>query len=145
MNPGAGPKAPVRAYGPLRYDSRLEDVSALPDLVRPEPDVETKRVARAFMRRIEGRYPVQDIILYGSRARLTHSPESDADIAVVLKGEPGDRAAVARDMAGIAFDVLMETGVLVEALPVWEDEFRHPERFSNPPLIRNIRREGQHF
>jgi hypothetical protein len=46
------------------------------------------------------------------------------------------------DMAGIAFDVLLETGILVEALPLWEDEWEHPERFNNPFLIENIRREG---
>ncbi|WP_370645097.1 nucleotidyltransferase [Mycetohabitans sp. B6] len=42
----------------------------------------------------------------------------------------------------MAFDVLLETGVLVEALPLWEDEMEHPELFSNPALIRNIHREG---
>ncbi|CBW76961.1 Nucleotidyltransferase (EC 2.7.7.-) (plasmid) [Mycetohabitans rhizoxinica HKI 454] len=50
--------------------------------------------------------------------------------------------SIALDMAGIAFDVLLETGVLVEALPLWEDEMEHPELFSNPALIRNIHREG---
>ena len=45
-------------------------------------------------------------------------------------------------MAGIAFDVLLETGVLVEALPLWEDEIQHPELFGNPGLIQTIRREG---
>ena len=45
-------------------------------------------------------------------------------------------------MADIAFDVMLETGVLVEAIPLWEDEWEHPERFSNPALIENIRREG---
>jgi uncharacterized protein len=60
----------------------------------------------------------------------------------VLEGRSGDRTAAALDMAGIAFDVLLETGVLVEALPLWQDEFNRPERFSNPTLIENIRREG---
>jgi hypothetical protein len=36
----------------------------------------------------------------------------------------------------------METGVLVEALPIWEDEWEHPDRFSNPALIENIRHQG---
>ncbi len=45
-------------------------------------------------------------------------------------------------MADIAFDVMLETGVLVEAIPLWEEEWEHPERFSNPALIENIRREG---
>jgi hypothetical protein len=60
----------------------------------------------------------------------------------VLEGTTGNRYAVGGDMAGIAFDVMMETGVLVEALPLWADELKRPEAFSNPALIENIRREG---
>jgi hypothetical protein len=45
-------------------------------------------------------------------------------------------------MAGIAFDVMLETGILVQALPLWEAELRQPERFSNPALIENIKRDG---
>jgi DNA invertase Pin-like site-specific DNA recombinase/predicted nucleotidyltransferase len=121
--------------------SRLaEKADALP--VRPALDAQTERATLAFMRRIVGRYPVREGILFGSRARGAHTAESDADIAVVLNGARGDRTAATLDMAGIAFDVLLETGVLVEALPLWEDEFRRAELFSNPALVQNIRREG---
>jgi hypothetical protein len=61
---------------------------------------------------------------------------------VVLAGAHGDRTAAALDMAGIAFDVMLETGVLVEALPLWEDEIQRPELFGNSTLIENIRRDG---
>jgi predicted nucleotidyltransferase len=110
--------------------------------VKPAIDADTAYAARAFMQRIEDRYPVREAILFGSRARHGHRADSDADIAVVLKGPPGNRTAAALDMAGVAFDVLLETGVLVEALPLWEEEMEHPGRFSNPGLIQNIRREG---
>jgi predicted nucleotidyltransferase len=110
--------------------------------VEPAIDADTVHATRAFMRRVEGRYPVREAILYGSRARRTHRADSDADVAVILKGPPGHRKAAALDMADIAFDVLLETGVLIEALPLWEEELEHPERFSNPGLIQNIRREG---
>ena len=109
---------------------------------QPQLDEETGLAARAFMRRLEGRYSVIQAFLFGSRARGAHSPDSDADIAVVLTGARGDRTAAALDMAGIAFDVLLETGVLVEALPLWEEEMRSPELFSNPGLIQSIAREG---
>jgi predicted nucleotidyltransferase len=110
--------------------------------IKPALDAETERAARMFMQRIKGRFPVREGILFGSRARHTHRSDSDADIAVVLQGRPGDRTAAAVDMAGIAFDVLLETGILVEALPLWEDELNHPKRFSNPALVQNIRRDG---
>lgn len=105
-------------------------------------DAETARAARAFLDEIAGRYAVREAILFGSRARRTHRPDSDADIAVVLQGGHGMRSTVAMDMAGIAFGVLLDTGVLVEALPLWDDELEHPEQFNNPALIEAIRREG---
>ena len=76
------------------------------------------------MQRLEGKYPAIEGLVYGSRARGDHKPDSDTDLAVILKGERGDRYKVSGDMAGIAFDVMMETGVLVSPLPLWEEEFR---------------------
>jgi uncharacterized protein len=105
-------------------------------------DVETERAVRLFMGRVAARYTIDRAILFGSRARRTHNVDSDADIAVVLKGEHGKRSITAIDMAGIAFDVMLETGILVEALPLWGGEMEHPEQFSNPALIRTIQREG---
>ena len=105
-------------------------------------DPDTEHAVRVFLQRIADRYDLADAILFGSRARSNHRPDSDADIAVILHGPPGERVNTSIDMAGIAFDVLLETEVLVEALPLWEDEWEHPERFNNPILIENIRREG---
>ena len=45
-------------------------------------------------------------------------------------------------MADVAFDVLLETGILVSPLPVWLEEWEHPEGYSNPALLRNIDQEG---
>jgi hypothetical protein len=45
-------------------------------------------------------------------------------------------------MADLAFDVLLETGVHISPLPVWTEEWEHPEAYSNPILLRNIAREG---
>ena len=113
--------------------------------VRPLLDAETERAARAFLKRLEGKYPLIEAILFGSRARGDHKPDSDADIALILEGEKGDRYKVSGDMAGIEFHVLMETGVMVQGLPLWEDELARPESFSNPALIANILREGVHL
>jgi predicted nucleotidyltransferase len=105
-------------------------------------DPETKRAARAFLSAVGRQYPVAGAILFGSRARRSHHAGSDADLAVLLRGGRGRRIDAALKMADIAFDVMMETGILIEALPLWEDEWEHPELFNNPALIENIRREG---
>ena len=45
-------------------------------------------------------------------------------------------------MAGIAFDVLVDTGIRIQPLPVWDGEWRHPEAYSNPYLLQNIAKDG---
>jgi predicted nucleotidyltransferase len=105
-------------------------------------DSDTKNAAQVFLRRIADVYAVDHAILFGSRARHTHRLDSDADIAIIINGKHGERAEAVIAMAGIAFDVLLDTGILIQALPLWRDEFEHPEQFSNPALIANIQREG---
>jgi uncharacterized protein len=110
--------------------------------VRQLPDAQTQHAAKIFLEKIASRHPFHEALLFGSRARDTHTTDSDADIAVVLKGPNRDRADAVKSMAAIAFHVMLETGVMVEALPLWLDEIEDPESFSNPALIRNILREG---
>ncbi len=45
-------------------------------------------------------------------------------------------------MADMAFDVLLETGITISLFPVWLDEWKHPEDYPNPALLRNIAQEG---
>ena len=80
--------------------------------------------------------------MFGSRARGTHRVDSDADVAVLLEGEHARLVPNKMAMANLAFDVLMETGINISPLPVWMDQWDHPERFSNPALLENIAREG---
>lgn len=107
---------------------------------------ESRRQVLSAIRLFAGRLPaecsVSKVVLFGSRARGTHRRDSDADVAIVLRRPSGLRVPEALRMAAIAFDVLLETAVLIEALPLWEKEWEHPETFSNPRLIENIRREG---
>src|ERR1700679_334106 len=60
--------------------SRLaEKAVSSPLSVRPRLDAETERAALAFLSQIELRYPIREAILFGSRARGDHKPDSDAD------------------------------------------------------------------
>jgi uncharacterized protein len=105
-------------------------------------DPHTKHAARMFLDRVSGLYPIVEARLFGSRARGTHRPDSDVDLAVTLSGAPSDAASIGVEMAGVAFDVMLETGVLVSPLPIWEAEWAEPQNFSNPGLLERIRAEG---
>lgn len=105
-------------------------------------DQDTTESVRRFIDLISPRYAVAGAIIFGSRARGTHRPDSDADLAVLLRGERERFLTVKLDMADTAFDVLLETGILISPLPIWLDEWEHPENYSNPVLLHNINRDG---
>jgi predicted nucleotidyltransferase len=105
-------------------------------------DHDTEEAVRRFLGLIAGHYDMAGAILYGSRARGTHHPDSDADVAVLLKGEHQRFLITKLDMAKVAFDVLLETDILISPLPIWLDEWENPENYSNPALLYNIDREG---
>ena len=104
-------------------------------------DTNTKEAVRRFLTLIENRYDIAGVILYGSRARGTNNLDSDADLAILLKGEHRHFLTV-MDMADAAFDVMLETEIFISPLPVWLDEWENPENYPNPALLRNIAREG---
>ena len=103
---------------------------------------DTLQATRAFAARIAGAYATQSILLFGSRARGTAHAESDADVAVVLKGAPGHFVHTKMAMNDIAYDILLDTGIRIQPLPIWESEWAQPERYSNPYLLRNVARDG---
>ena len=98
--------------------------------------------ALSFAKRVALAYPVQQAILFGSRARGDAHEESDADVAVILKGPEGHFVHTKMAMDDIAYDVLLDTGIRVQPLPVWEGQWQQPGHYSNPRLLNNIVREG---
>ena len=102
----------------------------------------SRRAANIFLHRLDPRNEPVRALVYGSRARGDAGRDSDLDLAVILAGPPGDRWKVAREMARLAFDVLLETDVLIDPLPLWEVELERPDSFCNPALLRAILRDG---
>lgn len=104
--------------------------------------VDIREAVLVFREKLADRFDTVQLILFGSRARGDYHPESDADVAVILSGQSGDFVETKLAMAGLAFDVLVETGVLIQALPVGESEWANSTGYSNPTLLQNIAREG---
>jgi len=105
-------------------------------------DDDTGKAVRRFLGMIAGRYDTAGSIFYGSRARGTHRADSDADVAVLLRGEKQPFIATKLEMADAAFEVLLDTGILISPFPVWMEEWEHPEQHANPALLHTIEREG---
>ena len=89
------------------------------------------RLERAFGERFRA------VLLYGSRARGDHRPDSDLDLLVLLEGP----ISYARDI-GTAVDALyplqLQVDYPIHALPVTAERFEARDRL----LYRNVAREG---
>lgn len=105
-------------------------------------DSTTRSAIRRFLTLLDQSDSMVGAVLYGSRARGTYRPDSDADLAILLLGEKQKTLPITLAMSNIAYDVLLETGINITPLPIWLDEWNHPERSSNPELIANIKEEG---
>jgi antitoxin ChpS len=82
------------------------------------------------------------LILFGSRARGDNAPDSDADVAIVFRHPVGDRWSLKRSIITETYPLLLETGLYVQPWPIAEHDLQYPDTAPNPPLLRNILREG---
>jgi antitoxin ChpS len=81
-------------------------------------------------------------MLFGRRARGDNDPESDADVAVILRGRITDRWSVKRLIIQDTYPILLETGLYIQAWPLEKGELDDPDKSSNPALLRNVVRDG---
>lgn len=47
-------------------------------------------------------------------------------MAVLPHGHPGQFIATKPALADLAYDVLLNTGIRIPPLPIWEEEWEHP-------------------
>lgn len=103
-------------------------------------DPQTERAVRAFLARVPADLNVEKAIVFGSRARGDNRSDSDADLALIF--ERGNEWSVVELLGGLAFDVLMDTGILVQPVPISTFDWIHPEQFPRPGFLRNVAKEG---
>jgi antitoxin ChpS len=87
-------------------------------------------------------FNIDQLVLYGSRARGDYRAESDANVAVLLRGEPREFVDTKLALADLAYEVLLLSGIRIRPFSIWETEWHDPERFLNPDVLKDIAREG---
>lgn len=112
--------------------------SAVEELVN-SPRADWRGALAAFVRELRGLYGdrLQQVVLYGSRARGTAERDSDIDTMVVLDSVPDFWREKAR-IGPIAGRVSLEHDVVLSAMPVGARELAEP----STALIESVRREG---
>jgi uncharacterized protein len=80
------------------------------------------------------------VYLYGSRARGEHGPGSDADIAVVLS-QDFDYWREADVLSDLAYDYLLDRGVLIDPKPLSLKAWNDPSSHENPSAVLAMRRD----
>lgn len=85
-------------------------------------DAETQDSIQFFYDAAIAQYPIESLILFGSRARGDFDKHSDADVLILMKTNSDDEIDLARiAFVDIAFDVMLKTGILISPLPIQFD------------------------
>jgi predicted nucleotidyltransferase len=75
-------------------------------------DPHTESAVRDFLARIPADIRLDRAILFGSRARGEHRPDSDADVALILH-ERGDDGMTLMMLAELAYYAYLDTGIML--------------------------------
>ena len=82
---------------------------------------------RAFRRDVVAAFPgaVDEVVLFGSRARGDARPDSDYDVAVVVRDGTAREPDLSRRLSSVTFDYKVK-GHLLQAVPFEASEFEPP-------------------
>jgi predicted nucleotidyltransferase len=114
-------------------------------LAASKVDSTTQTAVKQFAILVARDYPLEQTILFGSRARGDANEESDADVALIFSGQIQPFVKTKMALSKMAYNVLLETGVVIQALPIWEKQWISPDSHFNPQLLQNVQRDGVAF
>lgn len=105
---------------------------------RIDPDSNRQKAVEVFAKRAHDLFgdSILSITLFGSVARGTARQDSDVDLLVITSGED---FRLRRDLIGLAFDILLETGIDISPKVLSEEDFEARKSFS---FLRNVISEG---
>ena len=86
---------------------------------------------------------LDQIVMFGSRARGDDRPDSDVDLAIILRDAVGDYWEEKLLLADMSGDALLEVGLIIQSFPISRAEWTVPETHRNPRFVRSIRRDAR--
>ncbi|RLB35008.1 MAG: hypothetical protein DRH12_16980 [Deltaproteobacteria bacterium] len=98
-----------------------------------------KEAIREATRMLKGRFPVKDVILFGSKARGDDNPESDIDLLLLTTRPIHWRER--RSIIHALFDLGMRYDVIFSILDTTELEYERG-MFRAFPIYEEIKRDG---
>lgn len=104
-------------------------------------DPETESAVRDFLTRIPADIRLDQAILFGSRARGEHRPDSDADVALILQ-ERGDDGITLMKLAELAYYAYLDTGIMVQPVTIAIEDWLNPAGYPRPAFLKTVAREG---
>ena len=115
------------------------------DLLAPPDDAAVNKAVEDFARAVLSAYGsrVKGLYLFGSRSRGDHTPESDADIAVVLADGDWKEWPETKRLTDIAYDFIVATGADLQTWPISESAWVNPTTHPESALITAMRRDAR--
>lgn len=104
-------------------------------------DPDTEAAVRDFLARIPADIQLERAILFGSRVRGEHRPDSDADLALILH-ERGNDGQTLMMLAGLAYSVFLDTGIMIQPVTIAIEDWLNPDGFLRPGFLKTVDREG---
>jgi predicted nucleotidyltransferase len=103
-------------------------------------DSEHKAAVDKFLGLARDRFDIQSALVFGSTAMGLRKAVSDIDVALLLEHSGVSKAHLTLELADIAYDVLLDTGLRIDPVPIWTDEWTS----NNMPnsLIDHIKQQG---
>jgi len=107
-------------------------------------DAQSETVARKVKMALADVYGDRLAALYvfGSRARGDHQPDSDLDLAVILRNTPSSLAHADDTLLDVTYPIEIDHGVHIQAWGLAADEAGLPSTAFRSRLAETIRREG---
>ena len=85
---------------------------------------------------------LDDILVFGSRARGDARPDSDVDLAIILRGEIDDYWHEKLLLSDLSYDALLDADLIIQSWPVSRNQWDAPETHFNPSFVKRVKRDA---